>query len=283
MSVLFRVKKDGVEGWADLNELKLIDPSGPDEPDEPDEPDFFDDFKLLSVEDGQKPHTGKTWCDSFPKDDKGRWGVRKLQANGDIVTKIFDPANPKLTHELTPNGIALRCSKKGNVWVGGCLYAWHTYAYMYGTLEFRMRVNSFGPGIHLSVCNFAKSGNHPPEQDALEIIGSNGHFKDGPFAPYLFFNDHSTPNAQKWFEVAMDFYRGWHNYKMVWCKDAISWHVDGHEYMRIKNNTHEKMVPGIFFEGGHNEKEDFPGRINTKTPSVNEVEISSIGVWRHKT
>lgn len=236
---------------------------------------FFDDFSELSIEDGQAPGTGARWADSFPKIN-GKFGVRTLEANGDVGVKRHEGA---LTHALTDNGLALRASRKGNGYVAGCISAARSFSTLYGRFTARMKVNAIGPGHHLSWWLLADDGSWPPEIDGLEVIGSNSHNPSGP-VNLLFFNNHGGEGGISWHDVPNGFIGAWHNYTVEWTAETVRWLVDGVEWRSEDNIVDKPMYPIICWEVGANGNGDFPGPINDATPWPAEVEIAHVIVER---
>lgn len=245
--------------------LDLIDGETPDKPTEPTEPDvtlhdFGEDYDFAVWNAQIAGSQGATWIDSFRK-----WGVRTLEANGDIVEKR---AAPPFTHQLTENGLLLRAGYRDGKPIGGMLSAEDWMAFTRGEVEVRARIGAVPNGYHIAIWMVPSDGGYPPEYDLLEVV----HGRNNPSNGKAHFNDHqvgepSAPISHRPIDGA------WHTYRLESSDAGVKWFLDDELVRQTSATIDVPLYLIASWEGGSK----WPGPITDKS-AVAEIEIDYIRI-----
>jgi hypothetical protein len=269
---------DGNEKWTLLSDL--IPEQPPVEPPvTPPSSDvlFFDDFKTLSIEDGQAPTKGATWADSFVK-----WGVRRL-ANPPNLDQGVKQYIDGVTHKIGPNGLSLLAQRRQNEtgYAAGMISSERSRSFLPGCrFDIEMTVKSNGAGGHFTNWLMPVDGSTDVEYDLTELAGSNKNAPNGPL-PMIFMNA-KTPSVGgfTWYNVDDGFLAGKHLYSFIWRESGLEWLLDGVKIHEADNLYSKPLYFMASWEVGGSENGDFPGPINSSTPWPLEVILHSIKVTK---
>lgn len=265
-------------------------PPPPPPPPEPPKVLFLEDFKTLSLEDGQAATKGAKWADSFVT-----WGVRHLEGNFNIDWKKW---LQNKTHVLTSEGLSLRVLKEsvatGFPYTSAMISSERSFSFLYGIVEFEIKFSNLGPGGHFTAWLIRpKTNSWPPEIDMIEMVDSNLDFPNGGMNHWAM-NAIETPEGDavtdgkgnpidpgiSFIPYPAGFWKTFHKVKFVWTKTWMEWHVDGVLYRRQPTFVHDRMAMlfGWEFGAGGDPKGSFPNAPNAKTTYPQEVVIRSIKV-----
>jgi beta-glucanase (GH16 family) len=246
---------------------------------------FHDEFDALVLESPERVG----WTPHFAHGPADQLDERTLRNNRELQIYV-DPAMRWGANSPAPQTLAVRDgvlqltahrvaeSQESAIWdyqyASGMVSSHRLYRQTYGYFEMRARLPA-GRGLWPAFWLLPQSGRWPPELDVLEALGDDTH---AYYASYHAGVGAGRTTRTSKIEPGADLSAGFHDYGLLWTREALIYFFDGEEVARYPTpaDMHEPMylllnlAIGGVWAGAPDARTQFPAR----------YEIDAVRVYR---